>query len=204
MTASVATQTECTPEELLTMQDGKSYELVDGQLVDRKMGMESTWVATRVVARLERFCDEHRLGWAFQSDAGYQCFPQEPGLVRKPDVSFVAFGRFPGGVLPKGWSKIPPNLVVEVVSPNETAYEVEDKLDDYERVGVPLIWVINPKTRTVRIHRSDGTVSYLHEDGELSGEDVIPGFRCLVREIMPPREPSAEASQIPTGPNGLQ
>ena len=52
---------------------------------------------------------------------GYQCFPHDPGLVRKPDVSFVRYGRFPGGVLPEGWAKIPPDLAVEVVSPNDTA-----------------------------------------------------------------------------------
>jgi Uma2 family endonuclease len=63
-------------------------------------------------------------------------------------------------VLPNGWAKIPPDLVVEVVSPNDTAYELEDKLADYQKVGVPLIWVINPNSRTVRVHRSDGSVPY--------------------------------------------
>jgi Uma2 family endonuclease len=152
MSTTVATQIQYTPEDLLAMPDGKSYELVDGQLVERKLGMESSWVATRLLSRLERFCEEHGLGWTFQSDNGYQCFPHEPALVRKPDVSFVRFGRFPGGVLPKGWAKIPPDLVVEVLSPNETAYELDDKLEDYERVGVPLIWVINPESRTAKIY----------------------------------------------------
>jgi Uma2 family endonuclease len=127
--------------------------------------------------------------------------PHEPGLVRRPDLSFIRLDRLPGGVIPKGWAKIPPDLVVEVVSPNETAYELDDKVDGYQSVGVPLIWVINPKSRTVRIHRGDGAVSYLHEDEELLGEDVISGFRCSVREIFPPREPSPELQAIPTGPN---
>ena len=94
-----------------------------------------------------------RLGWAFNADNGYQCFPHDPGLVRRPDVSFVRYGRFPGGVLPKGWAKIPPDLAVEVVSPNDTAYELEEKLEDYQKVGVPLVWVIYPNSRTVRVHR---------------------------------------------------
>jgi hypothetical protein len=57
---------------------------------------------------------------------------------------------------------------------------------------------INPKTRTVRVHRSDGSLSYLHEDEELSGDDVIPGFRCLVRDIFPPRgQPAVAAPPTP-------
>ena len=71
-------------------------------------------------SRLDRFCEEHRVGWALTSEAGYQCFPHEPGRVRKPDVSFIRYGRLPGGVLPKGWAKIRPDLAVEVVSPNDT------------------------------------------------------------------------------------
>ncbi len=204
MSTSVATQTHYTPEDLLSMPDGKNYELVGGQLVERNVGIESSWVAGQVFTRLDRFCQEHGIGWALLPDSGYQCFPHEPGLVRKPDVSFVKYGRFPGGVLPKGWAKIVPDLVVEVISPNDTAYELDDKLDDYQKVGVPLIWVINPRsrTRTVRVYRGDGTVSYLHENGELSGEDVIPGFRCTVREILPVHEPVRETPSNPTQANG--
>jgi Uma2 family endonuclease len=107
-------------------------------------------------------------------------------------------------VLPKGWAKIPPDLVVEVVSPNETFYELEEKLADDQKVSVPLIWVINPKSRSAWVHRVNGPVSYLHEDDQLSGEDVIPGFRCPIREIFPLREPSPEVQPTATGPNGPQ
>jgi Uma2 family endonuclease len=202
MSTAVATKTHFTPEDLLAMPDSKSYELVGGQLVERKMGVESSWVAGRLHSWLDRFCQEHEIGWALLPDTGYQCFPHDPDLVRKPDVSFVRYGRFPGGVLPKGWANIHPDLAVEVVSPNDTAYELDEKLEDYRKAGVPLIWVVNPNSRTVRIHRADGSVAYLREDEELSGEDVIPGFRCRVREFLPMPEPSQDISQNPTGPNG--
>ena len=101
------------------MPDGKSFELVGGQLVERKMGIESSWVAGRLYSRLDRFCEEHRLGWALLPDAGYQCFPGEPGLVRKPDVSFVRFGRFPGGVLPQGWAKSLPTSPLKSLPPTK-------------------------------------------------------------------------------------
>ena len=202
MSTMVATQTQYTPEDLLAMPDGNSYELVGGQLVERNMGMKSSLVGTRLVIRLGLFCEERGLGWAFNSENGYQCFPHQPGLVRRPDVSLIRNGRLPGGVIPEGWATIPPDLAVEVVSPNDSAYQLEDKLEDYKKAGVPLIWVIYPNSHTIWIRRSDGSTSHLHEDDELSGEDIIPGFRCSVREIFPPREPLSEGEPTATGPNG--
>lgn len=106
--------------------------------------------------------------------------------------------------MPKGWATIPPDLAVEVVSPNDIVYQLEDKLEDYRKVGVPLVWVVFPNLRTVRVYRADGSTSFLREDEELSGEDIIPGFRCSVREIFPPGEPSAEVQPTSTVPNGYQ
>jgi Uma2 family endonuclease len=203
MSTAVATEARrYTPEDLLTMPDGKSYELVGGRLVERKTGYESSWVGSRLLIRLGHFCEGHDLGDVLRSATGYQCFPHDPGLVRKPDVSFIRFGRLPGDVLPKGWIKIPPDLAVEVVSPNETAEEVEEKLADYRKVRVPSVWVIYPEARTARVHRADGSASDLLEDDELSGEEIIPGFRCPLRDILPRRQPAPEAPAAPAGPNG--
>jgi Uma2 family endonuclease len=202
MSTAVETETQYTPEDLLAMSDGKSFELVGGQLVQRNMGIESDWVAGEVHGLLRGHCKEHGLGWALSSESGYQCFPHETGRVRKPDVSFVRYGRFPGGELPKGWAKVRPDLAVEVVSPNDVANEIDVKLVDYEKVGIPLIWVIYLVSRTVMVYRSDGSFSRLHEADELSGEDVIPGFLCAVREILPRREPVLEVPSSPNGTNG--
>lgn len=202
MSTAVATKTYYTPDELLAMPDGKSYELVRGQLVERNMGIESSWVATRLVVRLGRHCEDHQLGWALQADSGYQCFPHDPGLVRKPDVSFVSRGRFPEDRLPRGWAQIPPDLAVEVVSPNDRVTQLEEKLEDYRKVGVPLVWVINPDSRSVMVYRRDGTVSRLLETDVLSGEDVLPGFQCPIREILPPAEKKEHTQPAATGPNG--
>jgi Uma2 family endonuclease len=204
MSTAVATEARYTPEDLLAMPDSKSYELVGGQLVERNMGAESSRVGGGLFSRLDRFCEEHALGIAWPADNGYQCFPHDPGLVRKPDVSFLRHVRLPGDVVPKGWIKIPPDLAVEVVSPNDSSDQLEEKLADYEKVGIPLIWVISLTSRTVMVYRADGSVSRLHEDDELSGEDIIPGFRCLIREILPPREIPEEGQPAPAGPNGPQ
>ncbi len=199
MSTATATEVRYTPEDLLAMPDGKSYELVDGRLVERHKGSESSRVGTRLSTRLDGFCEEHGLGIVWGSDNGYQCFPHAPSLVRRPDVSFVRSGRLPGDVPPKGWVRIRPDLAVEVVSPRDLAGELEEKLSDYKKVDVSLIWVIYPEQRVVKVLRRLGPPSDLGEDDELSGEDVIPGFRCPVREILPRRQP---AKDTPADTNG--
>ncbi|MBI3466041.1 MAG: Uma2 family endonuclease, partial [Planctomycetes bacterium] len=112
----------------------------------------------------------------------------------KPDAAFIRFGRLPGEQLPIGYVRIAPDLAVEVTSPNELAEEVESKIDDYLAAGVRLLWIVNPTRRTVRIHRANGTIGWLREHDTLDGEDVLPGFRCAVRDLFPPAgtiEPSA-------------
>lgn len=192
MSTAVATQPRYTPEDLLAMPDGKSYELVHGQLVERNMGSLSSFVGGELYFRLKLHCREHKLGLVWPADNGFQCFPHEPGLVRKPDVSFVGHGRLPGDVPPKGWIRIRPDLAVEVVSPNDRVYDLDEKLADYRKVRVPLVWVINPESRTVTVHSIDRPIRLLFEDDELSGEDVIPGFRCPINEILPLQEQPEE------------
>jgi Uma2 family endonuclease len=202
MSTATATQARYTPEDLLAMPDGEGYELVGGQLVERKMGAESSSVAGELYFRLRGYCGEHQLGRPFVADVGYQCFAHDPGLVRKPDVSFVRQGRLLGDVAPKGWIRIVPDVAVEVVSPNDLAEEVEEKLADYRKARVSLVWVIYPEARVARIHRSNGPPAYLLEDDELSGEDVIPGFRCPLREILPRPTPAESDQAMPPGSNG--
>lgn len=177
-----------TPEELLSLPDAVRYELVDGQLVERNMGTESSWVGGGLVRLLANFTLQHRLGWVLPADASYKCFPDEPEKVRKPDVSFIRFGRLPGEQLPLGHCLIAPDLAVEVVSPNDLVYVVEDKVEEYLGVGVRLVWVINPNVRTVRVYRLDRSFAGLRESDTLSGEQVIPGFECQVQDLFPPRQ----------------
>lgn len=170
-----------TPEQLLAMSDGTNYELVRGELVTRKTGAESSWVGGQLHLVLANFCKQTGAGWVMPSDAGYQCFTDDPAKVRKPDVSFIAAERIGG--LPEGHFRIAPDLAAEVVSSAETYCDVEDKVDEYLAAGVKLVWVINPPNRSIRVHRPDGTVSDLRQADELNGEDVIPGFRCPVAEL---------------------
>jgi Uma2 family endonuclease len=194
---TLATQALYTPEDLLRLPDGNRYELVDGRLVEHNMGYLSSWIAGTIHALLWTFCRAQNLGWVAPPGAGFQCFPGARNLVRRPDVSFIRRGRLPDERLPEGHVRIAPDLAVEVVSPNDTYYEVEGKVRDYLTAGVPLVWVVNPQTRTVRIHRANGSLADVRESEELTGEDVVPGYRCRVGEFFPPPDssPGAKAGE---------
>jgi Uma2 family endonuclease len=171
------------PDDLLRMPDGDRYELIDGVPVEKSMGAESDRIALRLGGRLDQFCLTSGCGLAFGSQTGYRCFPNNPRQVRKPDVSFVARGRLEDDRPPEGDIEISPDLAVEVVSPNDTYEEIQTRIRDYKSARTRLIWVISPKTRTVLIRLLDGTCAEVGEGGELSGEDVIPGFACKVADL---------------------
>ncbi len=180
-----------TPEDLLTMPDGQRFELVDGQLVEQNVSGLSSWVGGELHALLRNYCREHNLGWVWPADNLYRCFPWKPNLVRRPDVSFIQRDRLTAEQLSEGFLTIPPDLAIEVVSPNDIVYELDEKLSEYLDAGVRLIWVVNPKARTVMSFRADGSVSRLREQDELSGEEIVPGFHCRVAELFPTSEPDA-------------
>lgn len=185
---STVEQKSYTAEDLLQMPDGDRYELVHGQLVDEDMGAQAGWVSGQVLLKIGTFVEANRLGWVFPDGTGVQCF-SEPGMVRRPDSCFVAFGRFEDEIVPEGHIRIPPDLAVEVVSPNDAYYDVERKVDEYLEAGVRQVWVINPNNRTVKVYGSDGGVRHLGEEAELEGGDVLPEFRCPVRSLFPPAVP---------------
>ena len=182
---TMAPPIEFTPEDLLKMPEAKGYELIDGKLVEKNVGTLASWVGGEINRLLGNFCHEHRVGWVFNAEASYQCFSDRPNLVRKPDVSFVRLGRLPKEEIPEGHTGIPPDLAVELVSPKDLFYEVDRKTSEYLQAGVRLVWVANPDTRIVYIYRKDGSIVGLREADELTGGDVLPGFRCRVRDLFP-------------------
>jgi Uma2 family endonuclease len=177
------TATHYTPEDLLTLPDYGRYELLDGQLVERKMGAKSSLAATNLLILAGSFVRSNHLGLVFQADCGYQIFAEEPGRVRFADGSFLRRGKMPEDRVPQGHCRVAPDVVIEAVSPNDTAYEVEDKIAQWLGAGVRLVWVLYPETQRVQVHRADGTVTKLQLEEQLAGEDVIPGFQCQVAEV---------------------
>ncbi|MBC8868418.1 MAG: Uma2 family endonuclease [Planctomycetes bacterium] len=174
-----------TPEDLLNHPEEERFELVDGELVERKVSSKSSWIAGELFGLLRDHCKREDLGWVWPPDNGFQCFADSPRTVRKPDVSFVAKDRLPDGPS-GGYEKVVPDLVVEVLSPNDLALEVNAKIELFLHAGVRIIWVIDPEVRTAAVYRSDGSTSRLRFGDELDGESVISGFRCNISALFPP------------------
>ncbi|HEV8062174.1 MAG TPA: Uma2 family endonuclease, partial [Gemmataceae bacterium] len=111
--------------------------------------------------------------------------PDAPNKIRRPDATFVCRDRFSPECYREGFLTLRPDLVVEVISPNDNVTEVDEKIEEHLGAGIPLVWEVNPEIRLVHVHRKDGTASRLHPTDELTGEDVLPGFRCRVADLFP-------------------
>ncbi len=179
-------RTEVTPEELLAMPDSGHYELIDEELKERAASLLSSRVAVTLVRRHDSYCEEYNLGWVVESECGYRCSPWKPRRVRRADLSFIGRERLPSQEpWSDGYVTIPPDLEVEVVSPTDLVTELDEKVEEYLRAGVKLVWVVRPEIFKLEIRRSDGTGIWLRSGDELTGEDVIPGFRCRVADLLP-------------------
>ena len=183
--STVETIRRYSPEDLLSMPDGDRYELVDGELVETSVSEESNLIAGWIAHLLNAVVGPRRLGLVMPEQT-YQCFPDAPDRVRKPDVSFIRAEKRPNGPRRRGHTPIPPDLAVEVVSPGDSVYDLEDKLADYRSAGVPLVWVVHPNRRTVYVYAGGSEVpSVLHEDDSLTGGEIVRGFSAKVAELFP-------------------
>jgi Uma2 family endonuclease len=173
-----------TPEDLLRITDRLMPELIDGRLVEREpVGQKADAIVTRLLGWVGNFVATHDLGLINGAQGSYQIFPDAPQKVRIPDGSFTRRDRLPAEGPAKGHARVAPDLVVQVVSPNDTATELDEKIEDFFAAGVPLIWVLNPETRTIQVYRRDGTSTRLRPGETLEGEDILPGFRCDVARL---------------------
>jgi Uma2 family endonuclease len=159
-------------ERLLTAQDlwelshqpgtEARYELTEGQLVlTSPAGGEQGDLASELNMRIRMFAKQHR--------------------VRAPDVGFIVLARWPGK-LPKGYTPTAPDLAVEVVSPGDSRRDIREKLRDYLRYRVRMVWMIRPATRTVTLHRPTGRRT-LTLDDQIDGGDVLPGLKIPIRDV---------------------
>jgi Uma2 family endonuclease len=183
--AATLPKQKITPEQLLAMPDSVSFELVDGELQERNVSVLSSWVEGEVYGVLRAYCRSTDEGIIWPGTLGCRCYPNSPDKIRKPDVVVVLRERFAAEHFRDGFLTIRPDMVVEVISPNDSAYEVDEKIEEYLSIAVPLVWIVNPDTRVVEIKRPDGTATRLHAQHEITGESVLPGFRCRVGEFFP-------------------
>jgi Uma2 family endonuclease len=181
-TRAMATTTRRATEDDLwnAPEDGRKYELVDGDLVMSPAGLRHGRICARLLRVLGNFVHDGGLGDVFDSSTGFRL---PGGNVRIPDVSFVSAARRVDPV-PHDFGDLPPDLAVEVLSPPDRPRFVLDKVGEYLQAGVPLVWVIDPEAGRAAVHRSLTDVSHMDVDGTLDGGDVLPGFSVSLRDLL--------------------
>ena len=168
--------------ERLVLAD-KQTELVRGRLVIREPpGTRHGRIAATLSFHVSDFVHRERLGAVFAQDTGFR-LQSNPDTVRAPDLAFVAQERA-SEIPDRGYASVAPDLVAEIVSPGDAPADVLAKVADWLAAGVRLTWVIDPARVEARVYRSDGSLSLIAADGMLSGDDVLPGFSCSLRDVL--------------------
>jgi Uma2 family endonuclease len=170
--------------QLLRMpEDCVRYELAKGALVEMlPAGARHGRIASRIDRRLGRYVEENALGEMFTADAGF-VLSRDPDTVRAPDVAFVSADRLPEGELSSRFLELAPDLAVEVISPSDTADQVQAKLVQWIDHGVRLVWLVYPATGSLAAYRALDDGRLLTEQDVFSGEPVLPGFSCPVSDL---------------------
>lgn len=158
------------------------YELDNGALITMSPPGELHGAyEANLITELKVQGERRGLGKARSGDVGIVLW-RNPDRVVGADAAFVAAASLPIRRSPEGYLETIPDLVVEVMSPNDTRPEVQRKVDDYLRAGVRVVWVADPARRTLAIHRPGQAVETLGEADTLTVPEVIPGFALRVAD----------------------
>jgi Uma2 family endonuclease len=171
-------------ELLPTLDPDKRYELIDGELIEMAPSTrKNSYLAATLVEFLGAFVRKNNLGYVFGADGGYDV---APGSTLIPDVSFISKQSSPE--FPQG-NHIPPDLVIEVISPSETPRSITTKTGRYLKMGAKQVWNIYPEDQVVEIWRmgenDELRMQALTADMVLTGGEVLPGFELPLRTIFP-------------------
>lgn len=177
-----------TADELLRLPKGtpdgdRFYELDAGRLVVREpAGGPHGQVQANIISLLNIYVRPKRLG-VVCGEVGLW-LARDPDTVKGPDVNFFRAERVPNGRMPEGYSEFPADLAVEVRSPNDRKGKEEARVAALLAGGVRLVWHVEPLKRRATIHAPGVPPEPLGEDDYLDGRDVVPGFRCRLREAL--------------------
>jgi Uma2 family endonuclease len=170
-----------TADELLRAGDIGRCELVRGRLVMMNpTGYDHGRVTTTLTLAIGNHVRSHGLGTVCTGEPGF-VLSRDPDTVRAPDVAFVRAGREPA--TSRGFFPGPPDLAVEVLSPDDRPGYVREKVAEWLEAGTRAVWVVDPRKRTVTVHGPAAETRVLRDTDTLRGGDVLPGFAVAVREI---------------------
>lgn len=163
--------------------DGNRYELIRGDLVMMSpAGSEHGWIAGRIFLRLATHVEGHDLGRAYAAETGFK-ISESPDTVRAPDACFVSHDRLKNVEETRSYLPLAPDLVVEVVSPNDASSDVEAKAEEWLNAGSKVVLVADPKNETLRVYRNKEQIEVLRSGQEFSSDQVCGAWKISVNEI---------------------
>jgi Uma2 family endonuclease len=177
-----------TEEDLLRVNRRKERlcELVDGVLVEKAMGAEESGLTLWLARWLLGYLEKHNVGRLLGADAVLRLLP---GLLRAPDISFIAWERYPQGK--PAVPAVAPDIAVEVISRGNTKKELARKRREYFTHGARLVWQVDPRKRVVEVYTSATKCQVLGIKDTLDGGAVLPGFKLrLAKLFSPPQGPA--------------
>jgi Uma2 family endonuclease len=178
-----------TADELMELpDDGFRYELVNGEL--EKMpppGLPHGRIALRLCVYVGQFILDHGLGEAVATDTGFK-LTSNPDTVLAPDFAFITNERFRDGSETEGYWPGPPDLAVEVLSPNDRPGKVNKKISRWLSFGTRQVWIVDPKHSTITVYRSLADTAVFSGSDFLEAQDLLPGFRISLDKIFGPTQ----------------
>ncbi|CAN5607130.1 Uma2 family endonuclease [soil metagenome] len=158
------------------------FDLIRGELIEMApAGFRHGVYASRIATAMSNFAGAEKLGEVPVAETGY-VLNIEPPVVVCPDASFVLAGNLPPE-LPEGFLERAPDIAVEVVSPSDRVADVTAKVAEYLEAGTALVWVVEPRRRTVTVYHADRSARLLIDGDVLDGEAVLPGFILPLADI---------------------
>lgn len=121
------------------------------------------------------------LGRAFDSSCGYDFIALDGGK-RSPDVSWIEKSRLEGIEI-VGFIPIVPDFVIELRSPTDSLKTLQKKMQEYQKLGVRLGLLINPKNKQVEIYRPGQNTAVLKSPTAIDCGEVMPGFVLSMSRI---------------------
>ena len=158
--------------------EGKKVELIDGEVHEVPTGAKHGEIAAHLIRRMPATI--LRTGRLYDSSVGFR---MANGNIRSPDVSYMLKSRLPEGQSPHDLADGAPDLAVEIIFPSERLSDVLGKVADYFESGAQQVWLLFPEKQQVVVYRSPFDSVVLNRDDELTGGDLLPDFRCPVREL---------------------
>lgn len=131
---------------------------------------------------IKRFVREHQLGKVRTGEVGIYT-RRHPDRVRAADVLFISHERYARRTPGPGYLDVAPELIVEVLSPDDTVMGLSEKLREYFAIGVRLVWIADPRARLVYAYRSLTDIREFKDTDTLPGDEVLPGFVVSVATL---------------------